>query len=140
MTFSENTLNLLLDIKEFAGGKIKNDYDLTILLDSSFRGDGEKDFHKLIFKAKFINGLFGILTDDSNQDKIDKLMPEFTKNLEEFLELLLKILEYANTDSRKYFLKKYFELNQGIINELINLIIDLSTCKDFFNFKKSLHG
>lgn len=132
MTFSEKTKDLLLDIKEYSNGKIKNDFELSVLFEAGYFAN-KTVFGELIFKAKFLNGILKILSDNPAQDVTEKLMPEFAKNLEELTGLIKDILVAADESANKIFFEKYFDVKPDIISELALLIMDLSACKDYFN-------
>jgi hypothetical protein len=136
MSFSEKTINLILDIKEYSDGKIKNDFELSVLLESGYFTDKRPLFEELIFKAKFLNGVLNIFSGNPGQDKMDKLMPEFAKNLEDLTGLMKKIVGTSGEGINKIFQEKYFVVKPDVINELTLLIMDLSACKDYFNDRK----
>ncbi|MCI0473280.1 MAG: hypothetical protein L0Y76_06840 [Ignavibacteria bacterium] len=133
MSFSEKTIDLLLGIKEYSNGKIKNDFELSVLLEAGYFTNKKPLFEELIFKAKFLNGALKILAENPAQDGMDKLLQEFAKNLEELTELLKNILGEADEPANDIFFRKYFEVKPDVINELALLIMDLSACKDYFN-------
>jgi len=136
MSFTEKTIDLILDIKEFSNGKIKNDFELSVLLEAGYFTDKKPIFDELIFKAKFLNGLLNIFSENPGQEQMEKLIPEFAKNLEELTVLMKSILISSDEITNKYFREKYFNVNPKIINELALLIMDLSACKDYFNDRK----
>jgi hypothetical protein len=136
MSFTEKTIDLILDIKEFSNGKIKNDFELSVLLEAGYFTDKKPIFDELIFKAKFLNGLLNIFSENPGQEQMEKLIPEFAKNLEELTVLMKSILISSDEITNKYFREKYFDVNPKIINELALLIMDLSACKDYFNDRK----
>jgi|WetSurSiteA1Bulk_404760.scaffolds.fasta_scaffold03281_2 hypothetical protein len=136
MSFSDETINLILDIKEYSNGKIKNDFELSVLFESGYFTDKRPLFEELIFKAKFLNGMLNILSGNPGQDQMEKLMPEFAKNLEDLTNLMKEIVGTSGEGINKIFREKYFVIKPEVIKELTFLVMDLAACKDYFNERR----
>jgi hypothetical protein len=136
MSFSGKTTDLILQIKDFSDGKIKNDFDLSVLLEAGYFTDKKPLFEDLIFKAKFLYGMMNIFSGNPSREHFEKLIPEFGKNLEDFIGLLKNITGDGNDTITKAFSEKYFTISPDVMQELANLISDLSLCKDYINEMK----
>lgn len=136
MSFSGKTIDLILEIKDFSNGKVKNDFDLSVLLETGYFTDKKPVFEELIFKAKFLYGMLNIFSGNPYQEHFEKILPEFGKNLEEFTGILRKITEDGNDYITKPFREKYLNISPEVLPELAILISDLSICKDYFNEMK----
>jgi|WetSurSiteA1Bulk_404760.scaffolds.fasta_scaffold110342_2 hypothetical protein len=136
MNFSEKTTDLILDIKDYSNGKIKNDFELSVLLESGYFTDKKTLFEELIFKAKFLYGMLNILSGNPDREYFEKLMPEFAGNLTEFTGLIKNIIVECDDTVLKMFSEKYFDINPEVMPRLTILITDLTACKDYFNDMK----
>ena len=61
MKLSENTVNLILEIKEYSGNKLKNEADVSLLIECASSNEKKELFDDMIFTAKYLNGLGKIL-------------------------------------------------------------------------------
>jgi len=149
MKISESTTKIILDIKEFSGGKLKNELDVSILIEAS-SGDYEKKIllDDLVFTAKYLNGLGKILHSNSsgaaNTDsgKIDenaeeKIRNEFKQNMLRLSSQISEIIINIPAEDKKIFEDKYFAMNRTSLVNLTNLIYDLSWVKKYLNSRKS---
>jgi hypothetical protein len=137
MRFSEETIDLILDIKEFSGGKLKNEFELSALIEYTIFRKNIKAFEEIIFKAKFLKGLNKVMAGNiENQENKDKLLSEYTAELTSLTELINEALSDSDPVIKDSFANKYFELTPECFLNLNFLLEDLSVCKDFFNDKK----
>jgi hypothetical protein len=137
MRFSEDTIDLILDIKEYSGGKLRNDFELSALIEHTINKNNQKTFNDIIFKAKFLKGLSRVLAGkiESNESR-EKLFSEYTEEIKNFTELIKDTLSKLDPVITGMFMQKFFELTPECFMNLNLLIEDLSVCKDFFNDKK----
>jgi hypothetical protein len=148
MEISENTTELILDIKEFSGDKLKNENDVSILLETTSRSGNHGLFNEIIFTAKYLNGLGKILhsnistaliqgsehkLDDNAEDKIRN---EFSQNVVKLSKQITKLTSGMESEEKKRFGDKYLSLNRTSLVNLTNLIYDLSWVKQYYNSKK----
>jgi hypothetical protein len=136
MSISEKTTDLILDIIEYSNGKIRNDFELSVLLESGYFTDKKPLFEELIFKAKFLYGMLNIFSGNPEREYFEKLMPEFAGKLTEFTGLIKNIIKECDDTVIKIFSDKYFVLNPEVMPRLAILITDLTACKDYFNDMK----
>lgn len=138
MRFSEDTIDLILDIKEFSGGKLKNEFELSALIEYTNTGNSDVSFRDIIFKAKFLKGLMKVISVSSvPKENSEKFMSEYTSELKNLTELILKGLNNSNPSISDSFTSKFFELTPESLMSLNLLIEDLSVCKDYFNDLKN---
>lgn len=149
MNISQNTNDILLELNEFSGSKLKNIPDLSLIIEIA--SADEKLFYDLQFSAKYVNGLSHILqknisisqnmngfsvaaADDEAKEKISK---EFKDNILKFCDLLRKVLKYADKETKNSLELKYLSLTRESMLNLNTLIYDLSWLKKYNNSKRT---
>ena len=134
MKFSDDTIDLILDIKEFSGGKLKNEFELSALIEYTHTHKTDVSFLDLIFKAKFLKGLAKVMAVSiDSKDYSEKFLSEYSAELNNFIELIQKGLNKSDPIIINSFKNKFFELIPECLVNLNLLIEDLSVCKDYFN-------
>lgn len=150
MKLSENTANLVLEIKEFSSNKLKNEADVSLLIECSIPETKQKLFEDMIFTAKYLNGLGkilhsnmggilqtgGIEEDKINENAEEKIRDEFRQNMLRFTSQLSEIINEVTGDDRENFSGKYLAMNSTSLINLTNLIYDLSWVKKYMNSRK----
>ena len=137
MRFSEETIDLILDIKEYSGGKIRNEFELSALIEFTVNKQNKKAFDDIVFKAKFLKGLSKVMAGNiESKENREKLLAEYTEELKKLTELIKGTLSNPEPIVINTFNQKFFELTPECFMNLNLLIEDLSVCKDFFNDKK----
>lgn len=133
---SDNTTDLLFEVKEFSENGIVNINDTAALIEFTLGRSDEKTFRDLIFTAKYLQGLKNVLNknvpiDDNAETNIRN---EFQKNLEKFHRQLKSILKSSGNDEfNKQFEETYISLTQEAMFNIMNLIDDLSFFKKYYN-------
>lgn len=148
MNISEQTAKIISEIKKFSAGKLKNEQDVSILIEASSASSKQKLFEDMIFTAKYLNGLGKILHSNrmtslkTNEDKEkmsenaeEKIKNEFRQNMIKLNSQITDLLESIPADDKKYFNEKYQSLNRTSLVNLTNLIYDLSWVKKYLNSK-----
>lgn len=150
MEISENTAVLVREIIEFSGGKLKNENDVSVLIESAQARENEELFNDIIFTAKYLNGLGKILHSNistaleskpGGENKLDenaeeKIRNEFSQNVMKLSKQISKLISGMTTADKKEFGDKYLAMNRPSLVNLTNLIYDLSWVKQYFNSKK----
>lgn len=150
MKLSGNTENLILEIKEYSGNRLKNEADVSLLIESSNTGDKQNLFEEMIFTAKYLNGLGKILhsnmgavsqakeKDEGNIDENaeEKIRDEFKQNMLKFISQLSEISKGLTGDEKQSFSEKYLSMNSASLVNLTSLIYDLSWVKKYMNSRK----
>lgn len=161
MQISQTTLDLIFELKEFSGDKLKNETDLTYLIEVSHSANKNKMFDDIIFTAKYINGLTKILQSNqtlspnpqSNGGKLDadearlrngqarnKIKGEYKSQMKRLAEQLKEYSEsfppQAEQGMREDFQKRFLAMTQESMANLTTLVYDLSWLKLFYNSKK----
>jgi len=150
MKISESITNLVLDIKKFSAAKLKNEQDISILLEASLYGDNKKLFDEMIFTAKYLNGLGKILHSNmtnaapqsvTTEDKMDenaeeKIRNEFKQNMIKFTSQISKLINDFPSEDKNSVEDKYLAMNRTSLVNLTSLIYDLSWVKKYFNSRK----
>lgn len=134
MNLSDIT-ELIENINNDTGQKLRYQYEISLLINTSLNNSLHEEFKELLFSAKYVKGLKKVLADRTiNRDKyMENMFEEFNLNLQKVIEMMKLIVEKADNVDRKNFNDKYFSLDhQSIVNSL-ELIEDLSICKQYFN-------
>ncbi len=135
MKVSGKTEKLISDINSFSDKSIKNIYEISVLADIYISKNRKAEFMDLIFSAKYVRGLKSVLSNKTtNADNFtEKMFNEFNTNLQKVMEQLKKITDDSEVPAKKFFSDKYFQMDQNSISNTMELIEDLSLCKEFFN-------
>jgi hypothetical protein len=150
LKLSGKTSSLVLEIKEYSGNKLKNEADVSLLIECSYSEEKQKLFEDMVFTAKYLNGLGKILHSNMGgifqsggieENKIDekaeeKIRNEFRQNMLKFTSQLSEIVNEVSGSERKNLSGKYLAMNSTSLVNLTNLIYDLSWVKKYMNSKK----
>lgn len=144
MKISGTTTDTVLDIKEFSGNKLKNELDISLLIESS--AGREKLLNDTSFTAKYLNGLGKILHSANpaagidgktiDEDARDKIRNEFQQAMMKLTLQLSEIIKDIPADDKKAFEDKYLAMNRTALVNLTTLIYDLSWVKKYLNVKR----
>lgn len=135
MNNSFDSKKLIEDINENSSRLIKNYFELTVLSEIAFNNDRSDEFDKLIFKAKYVKGLKSVLANRTvtGDDYMEKIFVEFNQSVRNVIELLKELTENSDEKVKMFFNEKYFKLTQESMVNVMELIEDLSLCKEYFN-------
>lgn len=135
MEISDETRNLLKIINDFSSKKIKNTFEISALIEAGTLPYGKKKFEELIFTSKYVNGLKSVLSNRSitGDQYIENMFNEFNVNLQKVIGMLKEVITGFDKNISAQFENKYFLLDQESIINTMELIEDLSLCKEFFN-------
>lgn len=150
MKISSKTTDIILELNEFSGSKIKNTLDLSYLIEVAEASGKDKLFYDIQFTAKYLNGLTKILQSNvvltpkpkigepaANPDEArDKIMEEYKKNILKFSAYLKDLLAEADEQTRADIQERYLALNRTSMVNLTSLIYDLSWLKKYYNSKR----
>ena len=156
MKISAETQDLMIELNDFSGHKLKNIDDLSYINEIALLSGNVKIYYDLQFSAKYVNGLSKILQDNlssglpgdgssrlgeragiSQEDAAEKIKNEFKTNILKFTELLKELLMHADKETRTEFEKKYLSLTKESMLNLNTLIYDLSWLKKYNNSRRS---
>lgn len=123
--FDENKLNQ----------KIKNHFEIAALLENLKSKEDFEKFAALAFTAKYVNGLKKILSGRSvTSDKyMERIFEEFNINVQKFFEQLKSIAQILPPENAGLFDRKYLVQNHESMLNAMDLIDDLTVCKEFMN-------
>ncbi len=146
MKISGTTTDTVLDIKEFSGGKLKNEHDLSVLIEAS--AGREKLLNDTSFTAKYLNGLGKILHSSTSlttkgstpltidENAKEKVKAEFKQAMMKLTLQLSEIIKDIPADDKKTFEDKYLAMNRTALVNLTTLIYDLSWVKKYLNSRR----
>ena len=126
---------LIGNINDQSKCPIKNFYEISLITGTSLSQGKQEEFKDLIFTGKYVSGLKKVLAGRTiNNDKyIEKMFEEFNQNLQKVIDLMKNIIEDTGEPEKKFFNEKYFLMNHKSIVNTMELIEDLSLCKEYFN-------
>ena len=151
MNISQETQDLIIELNDFSGSKLKNIPDLAIIMEIASKSGNNKLYYNIQFFAKYVNGLSKILQDNisvsanregfsvspqSEEEAKEKIKNEFKTNILKFTELLKELLNNADKETKKELENKYLSLTRESMLNLNTLIYDLSWLKKFSNSKR----
>ncbi|HMQ68813.1 MAG TPA: hypothetical protein PKA90_09590 [Ignavibacteria bacterium] len=135
MGISENTKTLIEEINDKTQKPLKNIYEVSVIIENTGNENKAGLFKDLIFTAKYVKGLKKVLSGQvvNKDDFMERMFEEFNKNVLKFSEYLKDSVESSDEKTKTHFSRKYFELNHECLLNTMELIEDLSMCKEFFN-------
>jgi hypothetical protein len=128
-----NDTTLLVDtVQKFSGGKVANTAHIAQLIELSEENGREQIFDDLIFHAKFLSKLYGVMKHtDPGSEAFPKLKTEFTEAVERVGTLIRTLVKEAPQEVKQDFRSRYFEMNHHCLNNLIQFSYDLSWVKNW---------
>lgn len=135
MIFSDTTNSLIEKINDHSQKPLKNVYEVSVIIENTKKDRNVELFKELIFTAKYVNGLKSVLSNQiiNRDDFMERMFEEFNKNIQKFSDNLKISIESSGDKIKSHFNGKYFELNHNCMINIMELIEDLSKCKEFFN-------
>lgn len=135
MSFSDNTNSLIEKINDHTQEPLKNVYEVSVIIENSIKDRNFDLFKELIFTAKYVKGLKSVLSNQiiNRDDFMERMFEEFNKNVQKFSDNLNISIDSSGDNIKSHFNRKYFELNHTCLINVMELIEDLSKCKEFFN-------
>lgn len=150
MEISKKTEDIILELNEYSGSKIKNTLDLSYLIEIARVSQKDKLFYDIQFSAKYLNGLTKILQSNvvlspkpksgepapDPEEAREKIMQEYKKNIIKFTQYLKDLLLESEESIRADMEERYLSLNRNSMINLTSLIYDLSWLKKYYNSKR----
>jgi formate dehydrogenase maturation protein FdhE len=150
MNISKKTEEIIIELNEFSGSKLKNPLDVSYLIEITAQSKKDKLFYDLQFSAKYLNGLTKILQSNvalttnpksgepppSSEEARAKIIDEYKKNVIKFSSYLKDIIADMEPQTKAQFEERYLALNSTSMVNLSSLIYDLSWLKKFLNTKR----
>ncbi|MCB0726236.1 MAG: hypothetical protein KDD00_02150 [Ignavibacteriae bacterium] len=135
MNISENTKSFIEEINDKTQKPLKNIYEVSVIIENTGNEKNIQLFKDLIFTAKYVKGLKSVLSNQivNKDDFMERMFEEFNKNVQKFSVFLKDSVESSDEKIKIHFNRKYFELNHECLINTMELIEDLSLCKEFFN-------
>lgn len=135
MKFSEETNNLIDDVNSGSVNPVKNLYEFSVIAETALAGNKLDEFKDLIFTAKYIKGLKSVLNNRivNADDFTEKIFDEFNSSLRKFIGQLKNYLNDSDEMIFKHFTDRYFRMDHDCILSTLELIDDLSLCKEYLN-------
>jgi len=149
MKVSKKTQELIAELDDYSGSKLKNSLELSYLIEIAGLSEKDKLFYDIQFTAKYLNGLTKILQTNvnlssgkngdkiSNEEAREKIMGEYKSNMVKLTNYLKDLLLEAHESVKADLEKKYLSLNRESMQNLTALIYDLSWLKKFNNSKRN---
>ncbi|MCF8260748.1 MAG: hypothetical protein K9J12_08240 [Melioribacteraceae bacterium] len=136
---SNDASEFVSKVSEFSKNSISNKEDLTRISAIVINNGLEQEFEKLVFNAKFLQGLLRIIRNKDNSidaEYFEKVTGEYHMGLEKIKSGLKNILSYSDEFYRNIFEEKYMEMTHKGMANLTGLCDDLSWVKMFLNNEK----
>ena len=132
MHLRPETSLLLAELQSFSGGRLTRVNDLGTLLELGQDGEPSRIRGELVFLAKFISRIHGIMQRiGPGGNGYDKLLGEFNEKLESCGVLLRDLLAGAPADDRAHFVSTYLAATPESLGNYLALLYDLSWYKNW---------
>ena len=149
MKLSQKTLDIITELNDFSGSKIKNPNDIANLIELAEQSQKEELFYDIQFTAKYLNGLGKIMQSgviptskegkdgpQSSEEAKEKVMKEYRDNVKKFAAYINDLMLDADENTKSEFMDKFLALNRTSMVNLTTLIYDLSWLKKYYNSKR----
>lgn len=137
----QNTaMNILEEVDALSKNRLKMKDDLQRIIDLSMKNGRVPLLDETAFKAKYLQGLFGIIQrgeSSIDEEVFRRYMAEYTENIQEVKKNLALIIEDSGSFYKNIFEEKYFSMTQEGISNLNKLIYDLGWYKSYLNDRKT---
>lgn len=132
MEISPPTRKFLKELELHAGRKLFFPDDVAFLIEQARNGGMAEVLEDAAFHAKFVTKSFGVMKRiGADGEGYGKLSVEFQVSIEK-VSTLLKILVKESADDLKVrFVRRFFSLDQGSMERLMNLMSDLAAVKNW---------
>jgi len=137
--FSSTTTDLIFDVQDFTGRKIRHITPVSILIDNTYSAGDIEVFKNLVFKAKYLKGLKNISLKDISSQNIDtktaneKIVNEITREINNLTTLIREIISKIPKVLQDDFEINFFQMDNNSLMKYYELIEDLSMFKEYFN-------
>lgn len=132
MDISETTRSLVARIEQFSGNKLTRVEDFRTLVEVAAGAGRMRDLDHLCFLAKFLVKTRGIMQRiGPSGEGFDTLSGQFSKSLAEAVQLLRELLSGSSPPVEHHFTATYLGLDQTSLQNLMNLLHDLSWYKNW---------
>ncbi len=135
----KKAVNFVNSVEKYSQSKLKKKAELLRIYEEVELHNKYEVFEDLIFTAKYIQGLFRIITrNDKNSGVTDLsvIKKDFSANMNKVIVQLKEIISSSQPDFQKYFEENYFELSQRGFTNLNELLYDLNSVKKYTNAEK----
>ncbi|MGE5430377.1 MAG: hypothetical protein ACM3QX_04845 [Syntrophomonadaceae bacterium] len=132
--------NIIEEVETLSNNKLKMKDDLLRIIALSINGGSVSVLEDTAFKAKYLQGLFGIIQrgeSSIDEEVFKRYMAEYLENIEGIKKNLGSIIESAGSFYRNIFTEKFFSMTQESISNLNRLIYDLGWYKIYMNDQKT---
>lgn len=136
--FSDNTNELIFELKDFSGKELNSVSDLGSLIEITRGSGNDGGFDTLIFNGKYVYGLKRVLEKNVtiSEEAQQKIYEQFQAAVETLIRTIKDLLEAQNPEIQSYFETKYLLLTQENMINLMSLASDLAICKEYYNSLK----
>ena len=136
----KSAVDIIEDVDNLSKNKLKMKDDLLRIIDLSIKSQNLSVLDETAFKAKYLQGLFGIIQrgeSSIDEEVFRRYMAEYTQNIEEIKKNLGGIIEGAGSFIRNILEEKYFSMTHESVSNLNKLIYDLGWYKMYLNDLKT---
>lgn len=137
--FEKEAEEFCINVDEFAKGRLHNAEDLTRLTEIIFKSDKRQLLEDIAFTAKFSQGLLKIIqtrSSDIEDEYFIKIKGEYTEAIKNLQAMVKEIIDDASSFIKNIFEEKYLSLTHESLNNLNQLVDDLSWVKMYLNDQK----
>ncbi len=139
LNFSSATTDLIFDVQDFTGRKVRNISHVSVLIELAYTAGNHKLFNDMIFKAKYLKGLKNISQKEISGNSIDiktaneKILTEMSSELTNLTKIIQDVISKLSPEEKADFENNFFLLEKDCLIKYYELIEDLSMFKEYFN-------
>lgn len=128
-TYLDNIIN-------FCGSKFKQPEDIERLIKLCLKNNKKNLFEETAFYSKYLHGLLSIIRRGEtsiNEEVFIRYRNEYLQNIEKIKDNLNNIIADSDQFFKQIFTGKYLDMTEKSVNNLTELIHDLSWIKMYLN-------
>jgi hypothetical protein len=138
MKFNGSTEALLSTLETLSANRIRHKDDLGLVLKLALTGGRTDALEQLSFYAKFTSRSYGIMKRiGAGAEGYDKLEMEFGESLEKVKQLIEEVFRAAPPEVREQFRRRYLSLTPDAMQQLVELLHDVSWYKNWLIDQRS---
>ncbi len=132
MELLPSTVEFVSKLDSFSAHKLSRRDDLGVLIDLASRSGRSEILDELSFLAKFVSKCHAIMMRiGPGGQGYDKLMAEYTANLEKARTLLRSLFSSSTPNLQRHFESTYLDMSHQSLQNLLALFYDLSWYKNW---------
>jgi hypothetical protein len=134
-----SSVELLREVDNYSGNKIRKREDLQILFEEALKKGNEGKLDELSFTAKYVQGLKRVMQQAQKNNEIgdiSNIKKDYSASISKVYEQIRELLEESNEGLKGQFEATYLQMTQESFQNLNYLLEDLEWTKKYINQQK----